>query len=244
MFHMYVHLLFGISSIIPIILSAGATDSEFTFPFDEWQQPDLTNIPSDPLDSATSLFDIDITPSQILEGVDSPLLEQTDPNSSELAWDDPFQLADCSSSENSFLPVTGKSRVRRIDNDSSGCTNPDAAASGANPSSDPTPIFFEQKTFDKEKHSITCYEATLGLLPFAVLASPDKNDKITDTSKSIDLPFPFVVSYVVTTLYRVTPCKRRNPAVSFDLVSLLFLSFLPLLLIAHATAHATAQPDC
>lgn len=211
MFHMYGRLLFGISSIVPIILSAWAADSEFTFPFDEWQQTDLTDIPSDPFDSATPIFDIDITPSQTLEGLDSPLLGQADPNSSELAWDDPFQLADCSSSENPFLPVTGKSRVRRIDNDSSGCTSSDAAASGANPSSDPTPIFFEQKTFDEEKHSITCYEATLGLLPFAVLASPDKNDKITDSSKSIDLPFPFVVSYVVTTLYRVTPCKPKTP---------------------------------
>lgn len=214
---MYVRLLFATTSILSVILSAWAADLDFTLPLDDLQQTDLFSIPSDPpLDPTMSLFDADIASSQTFDGADLLLLGQTDPNPSELSWDDPFQLADCSSSEGPFFPTIGKSRVRRIDDDSSGCTNPDAGASGANPSEGSMRIFLEEQTFNEAKHSITCFEATGGLLPFAVIPSPEKNDRREDTSKFFLLPFPFYPNYLVT-LYHVTPCKRRNPSLAFTL---------------------------
>lgn len=209
-FIMHIRLVFGATLILPAMLSAWAEDSDFAFPLDGSPQSDLSNIPSDPsFESTTSLFDTDIAPSQTLEGDNSPLLGQTEPDSSELPWDDSFQLADCSSSENTLLPALGKSRIRRSDDDSSICTDRDAATSeGKNPSDGPTRVFLMPQMFDAEKHSSTCWEYTLGVLPYAVIASGDRNDEIVDPSRIYNLPLR---SSTLSTLYRATVCTRRKP---------------------------------
>ena len=209
---MYIFVVFATTFIFSVLLSVSAEDSDLTFPLDDSLQTDLSNIPLDMSLDSKSLFDTDITSPQILEAFDFFSSEQSEPNSSDLLWDDvdPFQLADCSMSENSALlpPALGKSRVRRIDDGgSSSCANPNAAMSESNPSKGggTTQVWLQRQAFDNAKHSETCWEITAGLLPFAVLRTGDIHDQIRDDSRIFMLEFPLHPSPLVI-VYRVTPC--------------------------------------
>lgn len=217
---MYIfRLLFGTTSILSVIVSASAADSDFTFPLDGSLSSDQTDlsysIPSDPpLDSTTttttSLFGSDTSSTEPLDGSTLPG-DLLDPNSSEpFLWDDDsFQLADCSKSETPpVLPGLGKSRLRRLDADSSSCVNPNAAVPGGNPSDSTfAQVVLQRKTFDPEKHSITCFDWTGGLLPFAVFASGDASDVLKgDPPRMVMLPIRLTE---LVTLYRVKPGTRE-----------------------------------
>lgn len=180
--------------ILSIVVSASTINSDLTLPFEDVsaqnefltldQTPlDFSSLNDPPLDLTASFLDVenDLFGGDLSQGATT------------------FQLADCSTSE---IPVAfGKSRVKRAADDGSSCSN--AAASGSPSDDSNLPALMLPQEFDSEKHSITCFQLTLGVLPFAVAASGDREDIINDRSRlytvtSMNLP------YSPSTLYRAT----------------------------------------
>ena len=201
--------------ILSIVLVASIINSALTLSFEDVSAQndlltfdqttlDFSSLNDPPLDLTAPFFDAENSPTyDALKGFD--LSENSDINSSDLFGGDlsqggtTFQLADCSTSE---IPVAfGPSRVKRNADDGSSCTNP--AASGSSSDDSNLPALMLPQEFDSEKHSITCFQLTLGVLPFAVVSSGDQADVINDRSRlytvtSMNMP------YSPSTLYRAT----------------------------------------
>ena len=230
------NIIFILYSIVVVSLAL-TIDSDFTSPsFDDVSTAaqdtllplDQTSLDfnslSDPpaLDlTATSLFDdgagfSSSTDDALSGGLDLPGSNSTPENN--LLWDhnsdNSFQLAGgCS------VSPLGKSRVKRADNDvASSCANP--AGSGGD-SSDSSNGGMLPQTYDEEKHSLTCWALTLGLLPFALASSGDWEDIRDDRSRGLYRVTSSNSPYSPVTLYRATismPKRILHPGalVNFD----------------------------
>lgn len=205
---MYFHRVIGIISILSIVVSAQIINSDLTLPFDD-PIPQDTSLPFDqialgdnpldpPLDLTSSLFDADLSSTDALKGFELSANPETNP--SERLWDA------CSASD--ILPISRKSRVKRIDG-TLNCPNP--AVSGDSPGNSNVPPLMLHQTFDQAKHSLTCWALTLGLLPFAVASSGDGYDIINDRS-ILHRVTSSEVQYSPSTLYRATISmpKKKN----------------------------------
>lgn len=193
---------------ILFIVSASAIDSDFTLPFEDTLGQDALSfdqmtLDSNPLDSSwdsTSLDSSSLDSTAPLFGADTSSTDDAlngfdlSDSSDFFSGDDPFQLADCSTSE--IPSAVGKLRVKRAD-DGASCSNP----SGTGDSNQP-PLLIPQE-YDPEHHSITCWELTLGFLPFAVASSGDGVDITRDGSTMTRIPSTRI-QFTPSTLYRAT----------------------------------------
>lgn len=209
--------------ILLAMVSVSMTDSDFTWPYTDFilpstdSNPEQTSLPFDQtelsynlldltVDQITPIWDAEDSSTDSFEGLN--LSGNSDVNLSETLWDDSFELGDsfelvdCSGSE--YPPALGKPRVRRFD-DSSRC--PNAAVSGAPPDTLIEPLQMLPQAYDKERHSLTCFEMTSGLLPVAVLSTDEPNDISLDTTRKYRLPNQI---YEPVTIYRATICMERN----------------------------------
>lgn len=203
--------------IVSIGVSASLFDSDVTLPLDDTAYTQDALLPLDQTTLASNLFD----PSS--DSSTAPLFDAQSPstgfdlsensdiiNPSDLfGGDDMFQVADCSTSE---IPPSalGKSRIKRSDNGGGTfCSDTNAAQS---PSNDIEVPMLPQE-FDQERHSITCWQLTLGMLPFAVVGGdemPKKEDKTklyrVTTSNS---------PYSPSTVYQVSISMRKISRINF-----------------------------
>ena len=206
---MHFHLIEA-TGLLAAIVSVSTTNSDFTSPDEDWI-PERTSLPFDqtelsyslsdlPVDQITPTWNAEHSPTEIFEEYNGS--ENSDVNLSETLWDDSFELVDCSASE--YPPALGKSRARRFDGPSS-C--PNAAVSGSPPETLIEPLRMLPQVYDKERHSLTCFEMTSGLLPVAVLSSDEPNYIVEDTTRKYQLPNQI---YMPVTVYRATVCMKRN----------------------------------
>lgn len=169
-------------------LSLEDSFSEDALPFDQITLD--SNLLGPPLDSTSPLFDAE-NPS-----TDDTFNKLDLFDSSSLFRDNTLQIADCSTPD---IPhALDKSRVKRSD-DAASCSN------SANPDDSNIPTLMLPQNFDPEKQSDTCWQLTLGLLPFAVVYSGDGSDRIRDTTRK----------YTVTsTNHRFSPVTLRRATLS------------------------------
>ena len=220
---MYFCSVFNIISIFSVTVSAVSADSDFTLPYDDLGLEDTSladeqtalssNWWDPPSDQTPPLFDADLYSTDGLDGFDVPENVGTiGTNPSEIAWDDPLQLADCSMS--SDVSNLSNLRVRRGDAASTRCSKSDGSESFSSKDGSNSLLMLPQ-VYDDEKHSDSCWFATLGLLPYAVIGSGSPNDLSVDRSRTYKLRnmrqyFPTTVSHATI---RMTRKAHLNPGV-------------------------------
>lgn len=194
---MVIQLLIDILFILFVLVSATTSDSIFlpseegptdfslngkALAFDEPALPlDLTSLP---LDKSISLF----------EDSGSTNLYLSD-NNSGFIGDEPFQLADCSSSSDLF-PATGKSRLRRLDR-CRGSQNSDPTSSdGFPPFGVPSKVINDLEKMlglpayeDDSRQNSICRLVTANVLPWGVCSSGNPSD-ITVANTDYIQPLP------------------------------------------------------
>lgn len=223
-------LSLGIIFIFSIIVCASPADSDFSslLPFDDpigqdtsLSFEDQTTSNYNPLDPSS--FDIITSPTNKLD--EFHVSQNPDGiNPSELLFNDDnsFPLAGsgvgsgCSASSDISLTTLSKRsrRVKRID---AVCHNGDS-------NSDvyyPVPAFMLPVPFDPPNHSKTCWELTLGVLPFALFCTTEYElgSIIQDPSK-IYTASEHPVQYHPSTVYRATVCM--SPLLPFLIIRCFF----------------------
>lgn len=163
-----------------VVISALIDYSDFIQPDGELE-PLLVD-PNTPFDPNAPLFDGGFSSSDPLALFDQST--DSENTSSDMLWDDSFKLASCST----------LSRVRRAD-DSGSCSN-------INPSDNQQII----QSLLQGKFSITCTLLTVGVLPFALMASDGPDDVIMNmnTLNSVATIGLGPRLYYPSTLYRAT----------------------------------------
>lgn len=179
------------------IVSASIVNSDLTLPFEHDFTQDALPFDQVTLDSSLLASPLDLT---------APLFEAESPStddaltgfdlsdSSDLFGGDTLQIVDCSKSE--IPSALGKSRVKRTD-DGTSCPN------RANTDDSAVPAVLFPQAFDPSQQSVTCWQLTLGVLPFAVVSSGDTADRIRDTTRKYTVTSTNH-RYSPVTLYRAT----------------------------------------
>ena len=227
---MYFNFVPGIPSIFPIIIFAAfSLASEPILPSDDLFTTDTLSPPIDQLSdiSLNPLFepmDFSSSPSSLnaLDTSSDLFVNSATPDpSNDLFWDDaddPLLLAGCSASD--LLPPArrGRLRARQRSDGALECANPAMTSrdsSGGSDANAKVPPIMLPQVYEKDKHSVQCWEITLGILPFAVASSGEEGDVVLDPTRTEGFTVTWAnIPYSPRTVYRGTVSKFP-PFISF-----------------------------
>lgn len=223
---MYFNLILGIASLFPIIVPTFSLDPESLLLSDNLFATDpsssIDQLSDNSINPPLALTDNSLLSSNTLDG--SNLFANSEignPSNDDLLWDDskdPLLLAGgCSTPDMTLPPARGKSRLKQRGDGPAECLSPDIsqdtfAASSKDPAAQVPPVMLPQ-VFDAEKHSSSCWQITLGMLPFAVAG--EAANVVDDPSRTYGFRVTLAnAPYTPRTVYQATVSKFFPPPTS------------------------------